>query len=513
MLYLLPQNWFYYNGNINCIGYTPEGRSVYVKICSKSTYLLKFLIIPDENMISTVRDYFSSSFVQITSDPNILIVRASSNINIEQCKSFCEILINPAGPILSLLHYNNISPYNWLQIEKFIPLPGHISKCDINIITEDIEISQCTIRLPYIQSKTINIMFKSQKNKVYIYSNDVRKKYVMTYDGVSNMLNELNATWTISKPDRIIVSPTDWEFLQNLFQQYNINIPYKFPDKHYGYHITEFYDKNLFNDLGIIDCNPEQAIFNIDPTLCFNKHRQTSTIDLCVHHGLYKNVYVYDYTKMYIKILLADSKLKILAHRLKTAPPELIAGCYGFLFSYDTIRDYLLSQNFTHDIINIDPTTIKLKSYITTHPELLLSNKYDHYLNLGISGNISVDNNFNVSVSGAHYLCRPKFPLIIKHILAYFYPEYTVVENLSDYILTIEVKNILFTSCSIEQQLAVQYEKDISCSIFLQYYMTPKCPILLCKNKHIQLNDLDQKYYQEELSNYFEKLFSFKRHY
>lgn len=514
MLYLQPQNWFYHNGNINCIGYTPQGQTICVKICSKSTYLLKFPIIPDTNMLTTLRDFFSSSSIQLTDDPHIILIRASSNINIQHCKSLCEILVDPAGPISSLLRYNNIQPYNWLQIEKFIPIPGNYSNCDINVITEDIEISSCDKSMSDIPSKTVSIKFNN--NKVYIYNNDVRKKYQISYDGIKNLLMDLNTSWTIRKPDRIISSDHDWLFLQNLFHQYDINIPSKISSTNYGYHVVDYYDKILYNELSITECIADQVIFNIDPCLCFNKKRPKSDIDLCVRSGIYKNVYVYDYTKMYIKILLKEphQSFKILAHRLKYAPSNLIAISYGFLFSYDNVRDYLLQQNFIHDIIDIDTTTIRLKSCPNLPSELRLCDKFDRYINMGICGNISIDSNYNVTCSGTHYLCRPKFPLIIKHLLSFFYPDYVPIETLSDYILTSEVNNLLFTnSGSIQQQLGIQYEKNIICSLSLQYYMTKNHPILLCKNNSIQLHNLDKDYYKQELTNYMTKLNNCKIHY
>lgn len=132
--------------SIQIFGYTTDGRTVYVRVPRKSTFILKFTEEVDEDMVFNIMDILNPINVKPSYlDPTILIVRApelspielSGNPDYEGLATWTDVSQDPYGELESFWEAKEIGPYEWISIEKFSPLPGKYTTCDLNIMTDE----------------------------------------------------------------------------------------------------------------------------------------------------------------------------------------------------------------------------------------------------------------------------------------------------------------------------------------------------------------------------------------
>lgn len=132
--------------SIQMFGYTSDGRSIYVSVPRKSTFVLKFAENIDDEIAGNIKDILNPTYVKVsTMDPRILIVRApelsptelTANSDFEEIATWIEAQQDPYGELESFWEATEISPYEWIAIDKFIPLPGKYTSCDLNIISDE----------------------------------------------------------------------------------------------------------------------------------------------------------------------------------------------------------------------------------------------------------------------------------------------------------------------------------------------------------------------------------------
>jgi len=138
---------------IQIFGYTPDKRTIYVRIPRKSTFILKFGESVDEDIVNNITDILNPTSVRPSyMDPNIIVVRApelspielTANPNYEGLATWIDVKQDPYGEVESLWETRDLSPYEWLSISKFAPIPGKYTDCDINIITDEDYISSAS---------------------------------------------------------------------------------------------------------------------------------------------------------------------------------------------------------------------------------------------------------------------------------------------------------------------------------------------------------------------------------
>jgi hypothetical protein len=146
--------------SIQMFGYTQDGRTVYVRIPRKSTFILKFAEDIDEDVVSDISDILNPTSVKPSYlDPKILIIRApelspielTANPDFEGFATWTEAQQDPYGEVESLWEAREIGPYEWLSIRKFAPIPGRYTVCDLNIKTDEDDLSNAgNLDLPAI---------------------------------------------------------------------------------------------------------------------------------------------------------------------------------------------------------------------------------------------------------------------------------------------------------------------------------------------------------------------------
>ena len=132
--------------SIQIFGYTQDGRTIYVRIPRKSTFILRFTEEVDDEMVTDIMDILNPIYVDTSYlDPNVMIARApelspielSGNPDYEGIATWTEVKQDPYGELESFWEANEIGPYEWISIEKFSPLPGKYTTCDLNIMSDE----------------------------------------------------------------------------------------------------------------------------------------------------------------------------------------------------------------------------------------------------------------------------------------------------------------------------------------------------------------------------------------
>lgn len=132
--------------SIQIFGYTSDGRTIYVRIPRKSTFILKFAEEVDADMVENITDILSPSSIKPSYiDPRVLIVRApelspielTGNPDFEGLATWTEAQQDPYGEMESLWEAREIGPYEWIAISRFVPIPGKYTNADLNIKTEE----------------------------------------------------------------------------------------------------------------------------------------------------------------------------------------------------------------------------------------------------------------------------------------------------------------------------------------------------------------------------------------
>lgn len=260
--------------SIQIFGYTIDGRTAYVRIPRKSTFILKFIEDVDEEVVSNIMDILNPIYVKPSYlDSTILIVRApelspiqlTGNPDYEGLATWNNVSQDPYGELESFWEAKEIGPYEWLSIEKFTPLPGKYTTCDLNIITDEFYIrsepnidEEISPRLLFWDIET----FASKPNEfpnssnpddiIFIISiitvnQDGPKGYVIVKGNVNSdlidrnhnmvvikakdekdLLTQFFAIYNIFKPDRQIYyngDMFDMPYLLNRFNIHGMDIP------------------------------------------------------------------------------------------------------------------------------------------------------------------------------------------------------------------------------------------------------------------------------------------------
>jgi hypothetical protein len=274
-----------------------------------------------------------------------------------------------------------------------------------------------------------------------------------------------------------------------------------------------------FNFKNIID----RAVYNIDPGTCFVKSKCCSpnhTKDAI--KGIYKNIYVYDYSELYRHLMLSSNQpiASVLGNRLESAPPKLITTAF---YSTHVNRDDLLSLldamlqslDTGDNIISIEPFIIRSKGPLTSGWLKLIGN-YPCYVSVSKASYIVLDDIGELETSGLSKLCRPKFKLsydVIKTYLSLVYSgnletfAIPIINNipLDKFILTERIGDVSSLSpSSIKYKLFIQHGDSIETWISVNYVMTVNGPILVHKLTETDL--IDYKYYFDELNKYIKDL-------
>ena len=139
--------------SIQIFGYTVDGRTAYIRVPRKSTFILKFTEDVDEEVVDNITDILNPTNVKPSYlDPTILIVRApelspmefTGNPEYEDLATWNDVSQDPYGELESFWEAKEIGPYEWISIERFTPLPGKYTTCDLNIITDESHIQSAT---------------------------------------------------------------------------------------------------------------------------------------------------------------------------------------------------------------------------------------------------------------------------------------------------------------------------------------------------------------------------------
>lgn len=153
--------------SIDIFGYTSDERTIYIRIPRKSTFILKFSEEIDESLVSDFNDILNPSYIKLSSlDSKVIIIRAPElspmelidNSNYEGLATWIEAKQDPYGSVESLWESREISPYEWLTISKYVPLPGKYTSCDFNIRTDEDYISSVNnsdIKFPNITPRLL----------------------------------------------------------------------------------------------------------------------------------------------------------------------------------------------------------------------------------------------------------------------------------------------------------------------------------------------------------------------
>lgn len=161
-LYVRPVSWVLEKKlweYVEMFGYTNDGRTVYVRIPRKCTFVLKFRDEVDEE--EKMKEALNAEYVKRSDvDDKIMIVR-SNEISLSEAKVIrklvkcCEVQKDPQGELEALWEAKEIGPYEWLEIEKFTPIPGKYTTADLNIITDESYIRSSDIRCGDIITKVL----------------------------------------------------------------------------------------------------------------------------------------------------------------------------------------------------------------------------------------------------------------------------------------------------------------------------------------------------------------------
>jgi len=141
----------YLSPSIQIFGYTSDGRTAYVRIPRNSTFILKFDQIVDQEMVSNVSDILNPSYIKPSCvDNKIMIIRApelspielTANPDFEGLATWIDAKQDPYGEVESFWEAKSIKPYNWISINKYTPIPGKYTNCDLNINSDEEHISE-----------------------------------------------------------------------------------------------------------------------------------------------------------------------------------------------------------------------------------------------------------------------------------------------------------------------------------------------------------------------------------
>ena len=271
----------------------------------------------------------------------------------------------------------------------------------------------------------------------------------------------------------------------------------------------------------------DRSVYNIDAgTSLIRGDRDTPKHLKEATPGIYRNVFIYDYSELYRKLLI-DSEQSIaivLGHRLEGAPPKLILEAFyspyvdrrELMPLLDVMLDSVLGTNM---IIALEPTLIRSIGPLNAE-WLKVINTSLCYVSVAKASYIILDGNNELETAGLAKLCRPQFELasdIIHKYLGLVYinklntfvpPDIKILPR-EKFILSEKISNIMnLKSDTLKYKLASQYGADIATWVSVKYLMTLRGPILISSLK--EDDEIDYNYYMNELGKYMKSLQSLK---
>ena len=237
-------------------------------------------------------------------------------------------------------------------------------------------------------------------------------------------------------------------------------------------------------------------------------------------NGIYKQVYIYDYSELYREIMKTSKEelVKVLADRLEGAPPKLIVTAFYSSYVNRTELLPILTEAIEHIvntkmIISIEP--FKIISRVRLSEDWVREiNIIPGYIGVSKGSYILIDKEGEIEFYGMNKICRPRFVQAANIIKQYIKSVYT--GNEKEFVIP-EMKNIQiemvtlthklvdvnkFDPTSINSILSGQF--DTNGINIAKYVMTNNGPILVEK---VQKEDvIDYKYYEEEVDKYIKEI-------
>lgn len=225
-LFIKPISWSSVNQTIDVIkknyglgscieifGYTSDGRTVYVRLPRRSTFILTFAEEVDDNMIDGIYEIFNAISIKKSQlDNKILIVRApelspiqlTANPYFEELATWIESKQDPYGDLESLWEAREIGPYEWITINKFVPLPGKYTDCDLNLTADETNIESIPlmeIELPEIFPKLFFWHINIAVNNYGEFPNSINSKDYISMISIITVSKEKTNSYVIVNGD------------------------------------------------------------------------------------------------------------------------------------------------------------------------------------------------------------------------------------------------------------------------------------------------------------------------
>lgn len=232
-----PVSWHQSSSTVEISGYTPDGRSIFVQVVTHSTYILRFNETISENSLTNITELFRPTSVkQSKVVPNTVTIRSAEPISVKTLSNHLEIRVDPYDPIQSLWEARELTPYDWLVIYRYSPLPKNYTTADLNIsvIEEDMftavdEHTEVPTRYIFASFLPDDISKEIKQIEMVMVNSDGISGYVITCDGslpappsmvVVNANNERNlfvkffALYNTFQPDRFIYQGDGLNYLR-----------------------------------------------------------------------------------------------------------------------------------------------------------------------------------------------------------------------------------------------------------------------------------------------------------
>lgn len=279
-----------------------------------------------------------------------------------------------------------------------------------------------------------------------------------------------------------------------------------------------------------------RSAYNIDPGTVFFKGKYDSPSHLKeATKGIYRDVYIYDYSELYRQIMLTSEQLITitLAERLEDSPGKLITTAFYSPYSdrnellprFNDILNEILGTNM---IIAIEAFMIRSIGPLN-HSSLRLLDVSQCYVSVSKASFIILDED-EMEAAGLSKLCRPKFELasdVIRQYLSLIYlnelnkfllPDMRTLP-LSKFILSEKISNNIkipenvatldtYNSTSIKYNLLLQHGLEITTWVSVKYIMSMRGPLLLSLVSNE--DEIDYNYYTLELNKYIKDLQNLK---
>jgi len=232
-----------YINYIDIFAYTIDGRTIFIRLKTHSTYSITFVHPITSDMIKDITDTFKPSFITI-SKPENLLLRTSKSSSIPLL-NYDTIQQDPFGVIESFWQSLQIGPYEWLEIQKYTPFSSD-SASDLSIQTEDIYISPLNDTIPNSSERMKRLFFCDPTftdvgiSSISIITSDINSitKYYLT---LTNLQDQKNT--------KVIITKSEKELLEKFFIIYtSFN-----PDIQIFYDeiLSQFYKRIVYNNLDI----------------------------------------------------------------------------------------------------------------------------------------------------------------------------------------------------------------------------------------------------------------------